>query len=155
MDEPLVHEQTIDFLNRVSNLTLEQLSTVMKNAIALNEIGQYEEAISWYDKEISKNPSDPTPWFNKGNALDSLGKYAQAIYCFDVVLEILPNDTSALCKKAKILSKLGRLEVAISLFNKVIAIDPTHVEALKNRRIVLDKFGMHFGVVPIKTKQWL
>ena len=153
MKEPLVHEQTIDFLNRVSNLTLEQLSNVMKHAIALNEIGQFEEAISWYEKEIKKNPSDPIPWFNKGNALDRLGKYAQAIYCYDVVLEIIPNDSSALSNKAKILSKIGRFEVAISLFNKIISSDPTHVEALRNRRIALDKLGMHYGVTTIKTKQ--
>ena len=153
MEETHVHEQTIEFLKHVSNLSLEELSSIMKNALALNEIGQYEEAISWYDMEISKNPADPTPWFNKGNALDRLGKYAEAIYCFDIVLEIIPNDTSALCNKAKILSKLGRFEVAISIFDEIISVDPTHIDALRNKRIALDKFGMHYGVVPMKTKQ--
>jgi tetratricopeptide (TPR) repeat protein len=155
MEETHVHDQTIKFLNRVSNLSLEQLSSIMKNALALNEIGQYEEALSWYDMEISKNPADPIPWYNKGNVLDRLGKYAEAIYCYDVVLEIIPDDTSALCNKAKVLSKLGRFEVAISLFDKIISIDPTHIDSLHNKRIALDKLGMHYGVVPMKTKQIL
>jgi len=155
MEETLVHDQTIKFLNRVSNLSLEQLSGIMKNALALNEIGQYEEALSWYDMEISKNPADPTPWYNKGNVLDRLGKYAQAIYCYDIVLEIIPEDASALCNKAKVLSKLGRFEVAISLFDKIISSDPTHIDALRNKRIALDKLGLHYGVVPLKTKQML
>jgi tetratricopeptide (TPR) repeat protein len=155
MEETLVHDQTINFLNRVSNLSLEQLSNVMKNALALNEIGQYEEAISWYDLEISRNPADPTPWYNKGNLLDRMGKYAKAIYCYDIVLEIIPEDTSALCNKAKVLSKLGRFEVAVSLFDKIISIDPTHIDALRNKRIALNKLGMHYGVVPMKRRQLL
>jgi tetratricopeptide (TPR) repeat protein len=155
MEETLVHDQTIKFLNRVSNLSLEQLSNIMKNALALNEIGQYEEAISWYDLEISKNPENPISWYNKGNALDRLGRFAEAIYCYDIVLEIIPDDTSSLCNKAKVLSKLGRFEVAISLFDKIISIDPTHIDALRNKRIALDKLGMHYGVVPIKTRQIL
>ncbi len=155
MEETLVHDQTINFLNRVSNLSLEQLSGIMKNALALNEIGQYEEAKSWYDLEISRNPADPTPWYNKGNVLDMMGKYAEAIYCYDIVLEIIPDDTSALCNKAKVLSKLGQFEVAISLFEKIISMDPTHTKALRNKRIILDKLGMHYGVVPMKTRQML
>lgn len=155
MEEPLVHDQTIKFLTRVSNLSLEELSGIMKNALALNEIGQYEEAISWYDKEISKNPADPTPWYNKGNVLDRMGKFAEAIYCYNIVLEIIPNDASALCNKAKVLSKLGRFELAISLFDKIISNDPTHIDALRNKRIALDKLGLHQGVVPIKTRQML
>ena len=155
MEEIFAHDETIKFLNRVSNLSLEQLSSIMKNALALNEIGQYEEAILWYDMEISKNPADPIPWYNKGNVLDRLGKYAEAIYCYDVVLEIIPDDTSALCNKAKVLSKLGRFEVAVSLFDKIISNDPTHIDALRNKKIALDKLGMHYGVVPIKTRQML
>ncbi len=155
LEEPLVHDQTIKFLKRVSNISLEELSNIMKNALALNEIGQYEEAISWYDMEISKNPADPIPWFNKGNILDRLGKYAEAIYCYDIVLEIIPDDTGALCNKAKVLSKLGQFEVAISLFEKIISMDPTHTKALRNKRITLDKLGMHYGVVPMKTRQML
>lgn len=153
MEETIVHDQTIKFLSRVSNLSLEELSGIMKNALALNEIGQYEEAISWYDMEISKNPADPIPWYNKGNVLDRLGKFSEAIYCYDIVLEIIPEDASALCNKAKILSKLGRFEIAISLFNKIITNDPTHIDALRNKRIALDKLGLHHGVVPMKTKQ--
>jgi len=155
LEETLVHDQTINFLNRVSNLSLEQLSNIMKNALALNEIGQYEEAISWYDMEISKNPADPTPWYNKGNVLDMMGKYAESIYCYDIVLEIIPDDTSALCNKAKVLSKLGRFEVAISLFDKIISIDPTHIDALRNKKIALDKLGMHYGVIPMRRRQIL
>lgn len=153
LEEPLVHDQTIRFLNSVSNLSLEQLSGIMKNALALNEIGQYEEAISWYDLEISKNPAEPTAWYNKGNALEKMGRYAEAIYCFDIVLEIIPEDSSALCNKAKILSKLGKFEIAISLFEQIISKDPTHVEALKHKRIALDKLGMHYGIIPMKKKQ--
>jgi tetratricopeptide (TPR) repeat protein len=155
LEETLVHDQTIKFLNRVSNLSLEKLSNIMKNALALNEIGQYEEAVSWYDLEISKNPADPIAWYNKGNVLDKLGRFAGAIFCYDIVLEIIPDDTSALCNKAKVLSKLGKFEVAISLFDKIILMDPTHTDALYHKRIALDKLGMHYGVVPIKTRQIL
>jgi tetratricopeptide (TPR) repeat protein len=155
MEETLVHDQTINFLNRVSNLSLEQLANIMKNAQTLDELGQYEEAVSWYDIAIKKNPRDIVAWYNKGNVLDNIGKLKESIFCYDKVLEIIPDDISSMYNKAIVLSKLKKYEEAVSLFDKIISIDPIHIGALTNRRVSLDKLGMHYGTTLIKKKQML
>ena len=155
MNEAIIHDKTIKFLKSLGDLSLEELSNIMKNALALEEIGQYEEAISWYDLEISKNPRDPLAWYNKGNVFDNIGKYKEAISCYDRVLDIIYDDTNSMYSKASILSKIGKYEEAISWYDKILSIDPTHVGALVKRKIDLEKIGMHYGVVPIKHKQML
>ena len=64
----------------LDDLTLEQLGNIMKNAQILDELGQYEEAISWYDIAIKKNPQDIVAWYNKGNVLDNMGNSILMIF---------------------------------------------------------------------------
>jgi len=82
----------IEFTSFFDTLTIEELATIMTNAQTLDEIGQYEEAASWYDIAIKKNPLDIVAWYNKGNVLDNMGKLKESIFCYDKVLEIIPND---------------------------------------------------------------
>jgi tetratricopeptide (TPR) repeat protein len=143
------------FSNLFNNFNLEQLSNIIKSARALDDLGQFEEAISWYDIAISKNPKDIVAWYNKGNILDNLGRHNEAIHCYDRVIEIVPNDSSAMYNKATILARIGKLEEAVSLYDKIISIDPTHIGALYNKRITLDKLGMHYGIIQMKQRQIL
>lgn len=155
MEKTLRYNQKIKNSNFFSDFSIERLSNIIKNARALDELGQYEEAISWYDLAIEKNPSDPIPWYDKGNIFDSIGKHEEAISCYDKVLEIIPNDTCALYNKATVLSRIGKLEEANFFYDKIISIDPTHTGALYNKRVTLNKMGMHYGVMPMKQKQIL
>jgi tetratricopeptide (TPR) repeat protein len=155
LKETIVHDQDIKFVTQVSNLSLEQLANIMKNAQTLDELGQYEEAVSWYDLAIKNYPLDIVAWYNKGNVLDNIGKLKEAISCYDKVLEIIPNDISSMYNKAIVLSKIGKFEEATSLFEEIISIDPTHIGALTNRRVSLDKLGIHYGITLIKKKQML
>ena len=139
----------------LKEITIEQLANIMKNAQKLDELGQYEEAISWYDIAIKKNPQDIVAWYNKGNVLDNMGKLEDSIYCYDKVLEIIPHDISSLYNKAIVLSKIGKFEEAVFLFDEIISIDPTHIGALTNRRVSLSKLGMHYGTTLIKKKQMM
>jgi len=41
-----------EFTSFFDTLTIEELATIMKNAQTLDEIGQYEEAVSWYNIAI-------------------------------------------------------------------------------------------------------
>lgn len=145
----------IEYSSFLSEMTIEQLANVMKNARMLDEIGQYEEAVSWYDIAIKKNPKDIVAWYNKGNVLDNMGKRVEAIYCYDKVLAIIPNDISSMYNKAIALSKIEKFEESVSLFNEIISKDPTHIGALTNRRVSLDKLELHYGTTLIKKKQLL
>ena len=95
----------IKFPSFFDTLTIEELAIIMKNAQTLDEIGQYEEAVSWYDIAIKKNSQDIVAWYNKGNVLDNMGKLEESVYCYDKVLDIIPSDISSMYNKAIVLSK--------------------------------------------------
>ena len=53
---------------------------------ALDDLGKYDEAITWYDKALAVNPKYVDAFYNKGLALDDLGKYDEAITWYDKAL---------------------------------------------------------------------
>ena len=68
-------------------------------ALALDNLGNYSEAIQYYDKVLAINPKYTNALYNKGVALDNLGNYSEAIQYYDKVLAINATDTDALYDK--------------------------------------------------------
>lgn len=105
--------------------------------------GEYEEAITFYEKALSINSQNVVALTNKGTALDQLGKYEEAVKCFDKVLEINPKDEEALNNKGSSLIKLNRYEEAVKYFDKVLAINPYNFVTHYNKGIALGKLGKY------------
>ena len=59
------------------------------------EDGQYDDALSLFQKAILLNQNDPDLWNLKGIALRSLGRYNEAVECFNKSLEIDPRDKNS------------------------------------------------------------
>jgi len=106
--------------NLNTNLTLELLVDNVKNAISLDRIGQFEEAISLYGK----------------------------------VLDVVPDEIDAMFYMANALVKIKKYEEAMMWYDKIIENDPTHVGALANQKIALANLGMHYGIAPMKRRQY-
>ncbi|MGI0021549.1 MAG: tetratricopeptide repeat protein [Nitrososphaeraceae archaeon] len=143
-------------LTKYSNAQTEELtndSSSAQNATSLNEFltrgselfdaANYEEAITYYDKALSIDPSNLDALFSKGLSLDNLGRLDEAISYYDKVIEIDPTDIDALYNKGLALDNLGRPDEAISYYNKVLNIDPNDVDALYHKGLALDKVGRH------------
>jgi len=136
---------------QTDELTNDSSST--QNANSLDEFlthgnelfdeAKYEEAITYYDKALSIDPSNLDALFSKALALDNLGRFAEAISHYDKVLEIEPADIDALYNKAFALDNLGRLDEALSYYNKVLDLDPNDVAALYHKGLALEKVGRH------------
>ena len=58
---------------------------------ALQELGNYAEAIRYFTRALEIDPADAFTWTYSGLALKGLGKYEEAIGCYDNALEIDPN----------------------------------------------------------------
>lgn len=69
--------------------------------LALELLGDYNNAIVWFDKALKIDPSYVKALNNKGKALKVLGKYTEAIKYFDKVLKINPNYERAINNKSK------------------------------------------------------
>ena len=59
------------------------------------EAGNYQGAITDYDKAIEINPQDAGAYSNRGSAKDDLGDYQGAIVDYDKAIEINPQYASA------------------------------------------------------------
>jgi Flp pilus assembly protein TadD len=46
---------------------------LLNRGVALDNLGQYEEAIASFDKAIEIKPDNDSAWLNRGVALDNLG----------------------------------------------------------------------------------
>lgn len=91
-----------------SKVTTFDLADIIKNAVKLDTLGQYEEALSWYDQALKIDSKDVNTLFKKALLLSKTGKYEQALFLFDQVIEIDPTLVSALVNRKIVLEKLGK-----------------------------------------------
>lgn len=105
----------------VSKVTTNDIADIIKNAVRLDTLGQYEEALSWYDNALKINPKDLNTMFKKALLLSKTGKYEQAVFLFDQVIEIDPTLVSALVNRKIVLEKLGKHFGVVPLSDKQLS----------------------------------
>jgi tetratricopeptide (TPR) repeat protein len=111
--------------------------------LALYNLGQYQEAIKWYDKALEIKPSFTSAMNNKGLALYNLGQYQEAIKWYDKALEINPHDTNAMNNKGLALYNLGQYQEAIKWYDKALEITPTDAVVLNNKGLAFNNLGQY------------
>jgi tetratricopeptide (TPR) repeat protein len=67
------------------------MALVSKGA-ALQELGQYRDAIVMYDRVLAIDPTDVYALGGKAASLYGSGQYQQAVTWIDKVFEVDPND---------------------------------------------------------------
>ena len=82
------------------------------------DLGDYNEAIIYFDKALAIDPKYEPAYINKGLALYGLGKYNEAINSYEKALTINPNDGAALINIGSALVKLGQYDKARDFFKK-------------------------------------
>lgn len=103
--------------------------------------GRYEEAISFHDQAIEREPSFSDAYFYKGNALNSLEKYGQAIQCYDKAIEFDCSDYEAHTNKGSSLSKLARYTEALVSYDQALSLNPTYSLAIFSKANTLNAIG--------------
>ena len=91
---------------------------------ALDIDGDYEGAISYFNKAIELDPNYPEPYYNRGVAKSRMGNYEDAIVDFTKALELNPNYLVAYYSRGVAKRKIGDYEGAIEDFTKVIELTP-------------------------------
>lgn len=85
--------------NDPSSLSISRLLASAKSARAQ---GHNNEALTYYDLAIKRDPSDYVTLFQRGATYLSIGRSAQAKADFDAVLKIRPGFEGALIQRAKL-----------------------------------------------------
>jgi tetratricopeptide (TPR) repeat protein len=81
--------------------------SLIDKGITLYALGNYNEAITYYDKALAIDPDQKNALLNKGYALSKLGRYSEAITYYDKILAIDPNYGIALYLKDATIEKLN------------------------------------------------
>lgn len=92
-------------------------------------MGEYDTAITDYNKAIELNPKEPDVYFSRGLAHFNKASYTPAIADFDKVIELDPKEAMAYFKRGNALEKTGNFEKALSDYQKAVELDPDNEPA--------------------------
>ena len=88
------------------------ISSLLASANAHLAKGETNDALTYYDVAISRDPNNYLTYFKRGATYLSLGRTVQATHDFDKVLLIKPGFEGALVQRAKIKAKNGEWDAA-------------------------------------------
>jgi DnaJ family protein C protein 3 len=88
------------------------ISALLASANSHLAKGETNDALTYYDIAISRDPQNYLTYFKRGATYLSLGRTAQASQDFDKVLEMKPGFEGALQQRARIKAKGGEWEAA-------------------------------------------
>jgi tetratricopeptide (TPR) repeat protein len=98
--------------------------------------GQYDKAISEYNKAISLNPTFASAYTSRGVAYAQSGdQYNQAISDFSKAIEISPQFAKAYKDRGFAYYKKGQYDQAIIDYGKALEINPRYADAYFNRAV--------------------
>ena len=107
---------------------------VINKANALYRLGNYEEAIRYYDRYGEISSPDEFSLLHKGSSLVNLNKHEKALPVLELALAICPRDSQFLPQAYQELafcySALGRLDEALDCINRTRDIDCDHIDML-------------------------
>ena len=88
------------------------ISSLLASANAHLAKGETNDALTYYDVAIGRDPQSYLTYFKRGATYLSLGRNAQAAADFDKVLAIKPGFEGALLQRAKIRARSGEWDAA-------------------------------------------
>ena len=128
-------------------------------------LDQNQEAITYLNKYIDKNPYSEIAWHQAGRLNYGLKKYSEALRAFEFATYIDDEFLGAFMEKAKTLERLKRYEEAIESYNRTIELDdPTSYallrigkchEKLGNKALALKFFNKTVHEDPLLDKGWI
>ncbi|HEY6535470.1 MAG TPA: hypothetical protein VIY08_06690 [Candidatus Nitrosocosmicus sp.] len=119
------------------NLTLNMAINVTNIGISLNQAGNFNESIAFFNKALSIDSKNILALTEKANALGGLEKYPESLIYYDKVLPIDPKNVPALDNKGLSLH-LGNYTQAIPYYDKALTLDPKYTLALIGKGYALD-----------------
>jgi tetratricopeptide (TPR) repeat protein len=110
-------------------------------AIALNNGGNYKDAVWLYDLVILLNPKFQLAYANKGGALSNLGRNDDALAALDRAIELNPNDFWAYGERAGVYMSLQKYDEAIADCDEAIKLNANDQSAYANKGMALRANG--------------
>lgn len=114
-----------------------EFDRIVREAVALHEAGQYQQALQLYDDAVSRWPNLALLWNNRGTTLLELARHAEAAESYRRALQLAPELHDARVALASCLQSLGYLSEAQAACDIVLQAVPDHAEAHWNQALLL------------------
>ena len=108
----------------------------------LIEAGEYESAISAFDKALSNRHDFAQAWTNRGFAQGKLGQHLEKFSSCEQATEVAPDFAEAWNCRGLARFDLKQYERALEEYNQAIAADPEFYRGWYNKGQVLLKLGL-------------
>jgi tetratricopeptide (TPR) repeat protein len=119
----------------------EDVQSILNKGIDFDIRGEYDGALSCYDRALKIDPDSIYVLINKGTALDNLERRAEALRCYDRALELAPGNIDALVNKAVTLYNCQRNNEVLVICDQILQIQPYNARILYMKGIVLESMG--------------
>jgi len=100
---------------------------------------QYDEAISFFNKDITKYSGDWAAYCERAAALWYSGRFQESIQDYSRALELKSNNIQSLSGRGQVFAEIGQyqkaiddLDLALQALESVPALDPSWIEWKKN-----------------------
>ena len=105
--------------------------------VSLQSLGQFEQALTAFDKAIQLKPDDTGLWIHLGNVLADLERPAEALLAFQHVLKLDPRHWDAAYRCGFLLHRLGQHQEAVASFDLSDRLRPDQPAILEMRAMAL------------------
>ncbi|MCX8521601.1 MAG: tetratricopeptide repeat protein [Rhodoferax sp.] len=121
---------------------------------ALQEWGEFEQAVLSYDAAIAQNPRYDEAWCHRGNAQFQCEQFEAAVASYDRAIKLRKGYAQAWCNRGLALLHLGRVDGAFSSFSKAVEVQPVYPEASWNQSLLLLLKGNFEAGWPLYEWRW-
>jgi tetratricopeptide (TPR) repeat protein len=144
---------------------LEDQSALYNVVYCFEFLDQNQEAITYLNKYIDKNPYSEIAWHQLGRLYYGIKEYESAIRAFDYATLIDDDFLGAFMEKAKALERLKKYDLAIESYNRTLELDDATsyallrigkcYERLGNKVLALKYFNKTVHEDPLLDKGWI
>ncbi len=114
--------------------------------------GDYENAVSFFNRTIELEPKMTDAYLFRGLAYRNMQKYKEALADYNKLLSIEPNSAPAYNNRGVVYWKQGKHKEALADYNKTISLAPNDYIVYNNRGVVYYEMGNYDSAITDYTK---
>lgn len=114
-------------------------ATWSNRALALTQLGRFEEALSCYEQVCALVPKGADGYVQQADILQQMGRTADALGMYAKALVIRPDYPEAHFNRGVALQSLGRRLEAVMAYRQAIRLKPDYAEAHNNLGVMLQE----------------